>query len=177
MSWGERFIRSRLRWTRASAVVLAVVIIFAGCSRHVTVTPTPHLTVYFCKAGSDDLVRIPFTVDPKLSGSALATYALNQLLAGPSVGRDSIVLFPQGTEATVTTEGELATVNLNGSIARSFQGGAGDEVGMFKSLTYTLTGLPGVKSVQVLVAGQKKAAVPGGHFEIDEPLTRETFAQ
>ena len=157
--------------------MLAVIITIAGCSRHVTVPTAPHLTVYYCKAGSDDLVRIPFSVDPKLSGSALATYALNQLLAGPSVGRDSIVLFPPGTEATVNIEGDVATVDLNGSIARSFQGGAGDEAGMFKSLTYTLTGLPGVKSVQVLVAGQKKAALPGGHFEIDEPLTRETFAQ
>jgi len=157
--------------------MLAVIVIFAGCSRHVTVTQSPHLTVYYCKAGSDDLVRVPFTVDSKLTGSALATYAVNQLLAGPSVDRDSIVLFPTGTEATVTTEGDVATVDLNGSIVRSFQGGAGDEVGMFKSLTYTLTGLPGIKNVQVLVAGEKKAALPGGHLEIDDPLTRETFAQ
>ncbi|MDQ6767640.1 MAG: hypothetical protein M3Z41_07510, partial [Candidatus Eremiobacteraeota bacterium] len=70
---GERLIRSRLRWTRASAVTLAVIAIFAGCSRHVTVAPSPHLTVYYCKAGSDDLVRVPFTVDAKLTGSALAT--------------------------------------------------------------------------------------------------------
>jgi spore germination protein GerM len=157
--------------------MLAAIIVLAGCSRHATVAPSPHLTVYYCKAGSDDLVRVPFSIDPKLSGSALATYAVNQLLAGPSVGRDSVVLFPAGTQATVSTEGDVATVDLNGSIARSFQGGAGDEVGMFKSLTYTLTGLPGIKSVQVLVSGQKKAALPGGHLEIDEPLTRETFAQ
>jgi spore germination protein GerM len=157
--------------------MLAALVVLAGCSRHVTVPPTAHLTVYYCKAGSDDLVRMPFTVDPNLSGSALATYALNQLLAGPSVGRDSLVLFPAGTQAAVTTEGGAATVDLTGSIEHSFQSGAGDEVGMFKSLTYTLTALPGIKSVQVLVAGQKKAALPGGHLEIDEPLTRDTFAQ
>jgi spore germination protein GerM len=157
--------------------MLAVIAVLAGCSRHGTAPPPPHLTVYYCKAGSDDLVRVPFSVDSKLSGSALATYAVNQLLAGPSVGRDSVVLFPAGTQATVSTEGDMATVDLGGSVARSFQSGAGDEVGMFKSLTYTLTGLPGIKSVQVLVGGQKKAALPGGHLEIDEPLTRETFAQ
>lgn len=122
-------------------------------------------------------MRVPFTVDPKLSGAALYSYALNQQLAGPSVGRDSFVLFPAGTQASVTTQGDTAIVDLSGSVVRSFQSGAGDEVGMFKSLTFTLTGLPGIKSVQVLVAGQKQAALAGGHFEIDEPLTRDTFAQ
>ncbi len=157
--------------------MLAATLVIAGCSRHVTVPTSPKLTIYFCKAGSDELVRVPFTVDPKLSGAALASYALSQLIAGPSVGRDSLVLFPAGTQASVTTDGEVATVDLGGSIARSFQSGAGDEAGMFKSLTYTLTALPGIKSVQVLVDGRKRAALSGGHFEIDEPLTRETFAQ
>ena len=142
-----------------------------------TVPPPHQITIYYCKAGSDDLIRIPFTVDPKLSGAALQTYALNQLLAGPAVDRDAFVLFPAGTSATVVTQRQTATVDINGDIARSFGGGAGDEVGMFKSLTYTLTALPGIKSVQVLVSGRKLAALPGGHLEIDEPLTRETFAQ
>jgi spore germination protein GerM len=159
------------------AAALVAVIVAAGCSRHATVTPNHQITVYYCKAGSGDLVRVPFTVDPKLSGNALQSYAVSQLLAGPSVGRDSFVLFPVGTQASVTTQGDVAVVDLSGSVVRSFQGGAGDEAGMFKSLTFTLTALPGVKSVQVLVAGQKQAALAGGHFEIDEPLTRDTFAQ
>jgi spore germination protein GerM len=174
---GKNLIHSRSPWARAWTAALVAVIVAAGCARHVTV-PQPHkLTIYYCKAGSDDLVRVPFTVDPKLSGNALVSYALNQQLAGPSVGRDSFVLFPAGTTASATTQGDLAIVDLNGSVVRSFQSGAGDEVGMFKSLTFTLTGLPGIKSVQVLVAGQKQAALAGGHFEIDEPLTRDTFAQ
>jgi spore germination protein GerM len=115
-------------------------------------------------------------VDANLQGAALANYAIAQLLAGPPVGRDRVVLFPNGTVARVTIEGDTAVVDISGSAARSFQSGAGDEVGMFKSLTFTLTGLPGIHRVQVLVAGQKAAALPGGHFEIDEPLTRDTFA-
>ncbi len=157
--------------------MLVATAMIAGCSRHVTVPPSHQITIYYCKAGSDALVRVPFTVDPKLNGQALATYALNQQLVGPAVGRDSFVLFPAGTQAAVTTEGNTATVDLSGSLVDSFQSGAGDEVAMFKSLTYTLTGLPGIKSVQILVGGRKRAALLGGHFEIDEPLTRETFAQ
>ena len=157
--------------------MLAALVIVTGCARHVTLPTSPKIAIYYCKAGSDELVRMPFSVDPKLSGPSLATYAVNQLLAGPEVGRDTLVLFPNGTQATVTVDGTVATVDLNGPIARSFQSGSGDEAGLFKSLTYTLTGLPGIKSVQVLVAGQKTAALPGGHFELDEPLTRDTFAQ
>lgn len=174
---GTVLIRSRLRWTRASAALLAVLIIVAGCARHATTPPPSQVNIYYCKAGSDQLVRMPFTADAKLKGPALATYALNQLLAGPSVGRDSLVLFPSGTQATVNIDGSVATVNLSGPIARSFQSGAGDEAGLFKSLTYTMTSLPGITSVQVLVDGNKRAALPGGHFELDEPLTRDTFAQ
>jgi spore germination protein GerM len=122
-------------------------------------------------------VRFPFTVDSKLSGDSRLTYAVTQLLAGPPVARDAVVLFPQGTTATVTQRGSAAVVNLKGVIERSFQGGETDETGMFKSLTYTLTAFPGITKVQVLVGGRTVAALPGGAFELDEPLTRSMFAQ
>jgi len=118
-----------------------------------------------------------FNVSANLDTPGLARYAVNQLLAGPTVGSDAFVLFPSGTQATVTLDGSLAEVDLHGSLSRSFQSGGTDEAAMFKSLTYTLTALPGVRSVQVLVEGKKVAALPGGAFELDEPLTRGTFSQ
>lgn len=158
-----------------TALVLCALAV--ACTHRVTTTSSPHITVYYCRAGSDQLVHMPFTVDPKLAAPALASYALGQLVAGPSTGRDQLVLFPAGTAASVSLDGDLATVNLDGPIARSFQSGAGDEAGLFKSLTYTMTGLPGIGRVQVTVAGARRASLPGGHFELDEPLTRDTFAQ
>ncbi len=107
----------------------------------------------------------------------LASYAVNQLFAGPPEGGDAVVLFPRGTYATVSIQGTIAVVNLTGAVERFFQRGGGDEVGMFKSLTYTLTALPGINRVQVLVGGQTVAALPGGQFELDEPLTRAMFVQ
>lgn len=118
-----------------------------------------------------------FNVDPQLSGTALESYAVNQLMAGPPVAGDTLVLFPPGTHAGVTQLGSIVTVNLRGPITRSFQSGSTDEAGMFKSLTYTLTGLPGVTAVQILVDGKKLAALPGGAFELDEPLNRNTFSE
>ena len=118
-----------------------------------------------------------FSVSSNLSATSRASFAVNQLLVGPPVSSDSFVLFPPGTKAAVTLDGSTATVDLSGAVARSFQGGATDEAAMFKSLTYTLTAQPGIARVQVLVAGAKRAALPGGAFELDEPLTRDTFAQ
>jgi spore germination protein GerM len=162
---------------RVRASVLFAALVLAGCSHRPVVAPPSQITVFYCKAGSNGLVRVPFTVDPKLSEDGRLTYAVTQLLAGPSVGRDAVVLFPQGTTATVTQRGAAAVVNLRGPVERSLQTGGTDETAMFKSLTYTLTAFPGITKVQVLLDGKTVAALPGGAFELDEPLTRSMFEQ
>lgn len=156
------------------AVVLTVA---AGCTPKPPSTLTPQVTVYFCKVGTDALVPTPFSVDKSLQGSRLENALVAQLLAGPAVPTSTVVLFPPGTSATVDLDGDLATVDLNGPITKAYRGGASDEVGLFKSLTYTVTSVSGIARVQVTLAGRKSPTLPGGEFEIDEPLTRETFAQ
>lgn len=148
-----------------------------GCSHQNQPTPPPQVTVYFCKAGTDTLVPMPFSTNRELQGTALASAIVSQLLAGPAVPQTAVVVFPPGTAAAVDVTGDTATVNLTGAIAKPFRGGASDEVALFKSLTYTVTSVPNVKRVQVLVNGRKLPTLPGGEFEIDEPLTRETFSQ
>jgi len=149
----------------------------AGCTAKSPTTVQPQVTVYFCKVGTDALVPTPFSVDKSLQGSRLENALVAQLLAGPAVPTSTLVQFPSGTTATVELTGDLATVDLNGPIAKAYRGGASDEVGLFKSLTYTVTSVSGITRVQVTLAGRKTPTLPGGEFEIDEPLTRETFAQ
>jgi len=36
-------------------------------------------------------------------------------------------------------------------------------------------GVTGIKSVAIRVDGEQVAAIPGGHFELDEPLTRSDW--
>lgn len=162
---------------RASAAVFVAACILAGCSRHATVPVSNQLTIYYCRAGSGQLVPMHYSGSQALSGVALERYVVNQLIVGPDVGRDNVVLFPSGTSAVVTQQGGTATVDLHGPLTHGSQSGGTDEAALFKSLTYTLTALPGVKAVQVDVNGKKMAALPGGAFDISEPLTRETFAQ
>lgn len=161
-------------WLGAAAALAVAV---AGCTPKPPSTTQPQVTVYFCKVGTDALVPTPFSVDRSLEGSRLENALVAQLLAGPAVQTSTVVLFPPDTSAAVDLQDDLATVTLNGPITKKYQGGASDEVGLFKSLTYTVTSVRGVQRVQVLLAGRKVPTLPGGEFEIDEPLTRETFAQ
>ncbi|HLN47370.1 MAG TPA: GerMN domain-containing protein [Magnetospirillaceae bacterium] len=162
-----------------AAVVAAMLVLAGGCTKKPPpiVQPAGHFTVDFVDAGTEALAPVDYTVDPNLQGEGLADYAATQLLAGPSTGRDAVVLFPAGTVLNVTVQGDTAVADLEGPLAKAYSGGADDESAMFKSLIYTLTNVPGIARVQVLVGGKKRAALPGGHMELDEPLTRESFAQ
>jgi len=156
-----------------------MLVLAGGCTKKPPpiVQPQGHFTVDFVDAGTEALAPVDYTVDPNLHGEGLADYAATQLLAGPATGRDAVVLFPAGTTLNVTVQDDTAVVDIEGALAKAYSGGADDESAMFKSLVYTLTNVPGIARVQVLVGGKKRAALPGGHMELDEPLTRESFAQ
>lgn len=149
----------------------------AGCTPKNPPARAPQVTVYFCKAGGDALVGFPFSANASLSGERLESALVAQLLAGPAVPTSTVVLFPPGTTAKVHLVGDLATVDLGGALAKPYHGGGTDEVGLFKSLTYTVTSVSGVRRVQVLIDGRTVPSLRGGAFEIDEPLTRDTFSQ
>lgn len=161
-----------------TCAAIAAAIACAACSHRPPIQPpAPHVTVFFCHAGSDALVAMPFSVGAGLSGARLESALVDQLLAGPAVAQSSVVMFPPGTRATVSLADSTATVDFSGAFAGRFRGGASDEVGLFKALTYTVTSVAGVQSVVVLIDGKPVATLPGGEFELDEPLTRQTFSQ
>ena len=83
--------------------------------------------------------------------------------------------FPRGTNVlSVTVDGSTVNVDLSSDAGTHVEGSL-DETAEFKALVYTLTALPGISSVRVTVAGERIATLPGGHFELDEPLTRQSF--
>src|SRR4029077_8084096 len=145
-------------WLRAAAVCVAFGVL-AGCGhRGASVqqnqTPADHeITVYYCKAGSDALVAMHYSAASKLTGAALAQYVVSQMVAGPSEPDSALLVFPPDTRAHASEQGGIVDIDLSGAITKRYGGGAGDEVGLFKALTYTLTELPGVTSVQVRLNG------------------------
>jgi spore germination protein GerM len=138
------------------------------------------ITVYYTKV--DGASEIPWTISvrpPNAGESAdayaqyLVLYAASQAVAGPPQNVTA-VRFPAGTQVlSASVDGTTATVDLSAGVSGS--GGALNESGEFKSLVWTLTSLPGIDRVAVRVAGNKVATLPGGNFEIDEPLRRSDW--
>lgn len=101
-------------------------------------------------------------------------YAATQAVAGPAANIDAI-RFPTGTHVRgVNVEGTIADVDLSGQV-KSASGGSLGESGEFKSLVWTLTKIPGIDGVRVLVDGMRLDALPGGHLELDRPLKRSDW--
>ena len=139
------------------------------------------ITVYYTKL--DGTTEVPWTITmrPQASGESgaerlhnAALYAAVQAVAGPSSTIDAI-RFPPGTHVrSVLVDGSTAVVDLSPEV-RLAAGGSLGESGEFKSLVWTLTGLPGINAVAIRIDGQHIDALPGGHLALDTPLRRSDW--
>jgi spore germination protein GerM len=166
-----------MRASRAFAVGLLVVIAGIGSWWFFTgrrPSAPSSITVYYSKTDGTTLVPWQVTLGPARDRRSVAFYAAVQAVAGPPAGIEA-VRFPNGTRVVaVDLNGSAATVDLSDDVGRSVEGSL-SEGAEFKALVYTLTGLPGIDAVNVRVAGRRIATLPGGHLELDEPLTRTSF--
>ena len=160
----------------AGVVLLAVIALFAY--RFLVHRASPFgdsIAVYYAKIDGETLARWDVSLSPHARDEkSVAFYATAQAVAGPQAGIDAI-RFPAGTIArSVHVAGSTATVDLGGNVA-SDGGGSFAESGEFKALVWTLTALPGIDAVQIEVNGARVPTLPGGHLELDEPLTRRSW--
>jgi spore germination protein GerM len=140
------------------------------------------ITVYYAKADGTTLVPWQITLDPKRDRSDPARdrksaifLAAIQAIAGPPPGIEA-VRFPAGTHLrAVDVEGSTADVDISKEVASSAEGGFAESA-EFKALVWTLTQPKlGVSAVKVRIGGARVATLPGGHLELDEPLSRSSF--
>jgi len=135
------------------------------------------IVVYYTKI--DGTTEAPYRVSlgPARDRASVAFYAASQALAGPDSAIEA-VRFPAGTHVNaLTLDGSTANVDISREVNSAAEGGF-TETAVFKSLVWTLTDpktLPGITSVRVRIGGARVATLPGGHFELDEPLSRATF--
>ncbi|MBD5633575.1 MAG: GerMN domain-containing protein [Candidatus Eremiobacteraeota bacterium] len=160
------------------AVALLAVAVYVGYRlfvRHSAPRFGDTIVVYFTKTDGETLGKWNVSLSPNARDLAsVAFYATAQAVAGPPPDVTA-VRFPSGTIArSARVSGSIATVDLGGAI-RKAQDGSFGESGEFKALVWTLTSLPGVKAVQVELDGARVATLPGGHLELDEPLTRQSW--
>jgi spore germination protein GerM len=133
------------------------------------------ITVYYAKADGTTLVAWPLSLGPARDRKSVAFYAATSCVAGPPSGTEA-VRFPAGTHVqALDVEGSTADVDISKEVASSAEGGFAESA-EFKALVWTLTQPKlGIDSVRVRIAGKRVATLPGGHLELDEPLSRSSF--
>jgi len=171
--------------TKQLAILAAILVVVAAASWYLFsprgAVVSENIAIYYAKADGTTLGEWSVSARPRVQGENdaehrhnLALYAAVQSISGPP-SEVAAVRFPPGTHVlNVTINGPIATVDLSNEVTAS-TGGSFEENGEFKGLVYTLTGIPSINAVQVLVAGRKVETLPGGHLELDEPLRRSDW--
>ncbi len=133
------------------------------------------IDVYYAKADGTTLVAWPLSLKKDSDRLSAAFFAATQCVAGPPPGTEAI-RFPAGTRVLdFNVQGSTADVDISKEVASSAEGGFAESA-EFKALVWTLTQPRlGIDSVRVRVGGARVATLPGGHLELDEPLSRSSF--
>lgn len=105
----------------------------------------------------------------------LATAVVEGLLAGPT-DPYLVKLFPIGTRllrpVAISAEG-VAVVDLSGEVRKL--SGSAETSRMVDALVYTLTDLPQVRQVQILIENERGAVL--GNFKFDAPIGRDRISE
>lgn len=166
---------------RSIGLILVMLIVAGGAwyyRTHTNVSGGETLPIYYTKLDGTSLAVMRVSLRPRQPDETyaehrhnVALYAAVQALAGPP-SDVAAIHFPIGTRVNaVTLDGSTATVDLSHEVTQQ-SGGAFGENGEFKALVYTMTAIPGINGVQILVQGNRLETLPGGHLELDEPLHR-----
>ena len=122
---------------------------------------------------------IPYLFDVPKS-PAVATAAMNALLAGSAVQRDGyapiFTAIPAGTKLLgLTIDRGVATVDLSGEFASG--GGSASSQYRLAQVTYTLTQFPTVSSVLFKVDGEVVSVFGSEGIVLDGPQARDDFEE
>jgi hypothetical protein len=133
-----------------------------------TEAPRGHATIYVPVMDENGTRLEPKTVT--FTGTAATPEATAQA-AITAMARLKDSPLPSGTRArSVAFDGGTAVVDLSPEFKAHFSGGEQAEALAINALLATLGQFPGVKQVQILVAGAKIPSLGGGQ-SLDQPLT------
>jgi hypothetical protein len=129
--------------------------------------------VYWVMDSSRGLRLYREFLDALVNGGASAQAAVDRMLAGGPRDPDYTSVWPKGSTATVTTDGDLATVDLNDVATEANAGGQAEAISV-QQLVYTVTAADNsVRRVQILVEGRQRETL-WGHVDIRRPVSRDS---
>lgn len=103
---------------------------------------------------------------------SLARQAVIELIKGPE-NSDLYPTIPKGTQVNeVYIADEIAYIDLSEEIFKNHPGGSSGELMTVYSIVNTLTEIPPIKGVQILVEGNEMKSLVG-HIDISMPLLRD----
>lgn len=130
--------------------------------------PDP-VTVYYAIWLPHTVGLVPVYAAPT-AGLTPAQAALDLLISGPPPGSGLSRTLPQETSVIgLMVAGGLATVDFSAEILSNSYGSTGEAL-LVGSIVNTLTALPDIDRVWILVDGQAPGSL-GGHIDITEPLS------
>ena len=132
------------------------------------------LTLYYCLPDGHTLVPWQVRLGDATDIRSVAYFVAVKAITGPA---DTVkaIRFPVGTSVrSVHVATDSVTVDLSADVEQTSAGGFA-EIGEFKSLVWSLTQIPTIKRVIIRVSGAVVPTLPGGHLELDEPLSRSDF--
>ncbi|MBA7497685.1 hypothetical protein ES704_00413 [subsurface metagenome] len=103
---------------------------------------------------------------------SLARQAVIELIKGPK-NSDLYPTIPEGTQVNeVYIVDDIAYIDLSEEISKNHPGGSSGEVMTVYSIVNTLTEIPPIRGVQILVEGNERESLDG-HIDISMPLLRD----
>lgn len=134
---------------------------------------TQRVILYFCHVlGDNHVFYIPVTRVVAGKGDPART-ALEELLQGPRQGGGLFSEIPSGTVLRgISRQGELIIADFSREIL-NYRGGLSGEEHLFRQIIFTLSAVPGVRKVQILLEGEAITLPYGISFQ--EPVEVSSF--
>lgn len=127
------------------------------------------ITLFFGDSNAMDMVQEKRDVVRK--NESLEVIVLRELIKGPSIPEGRRTLPAETKLISVEVADRIAYANFSRELVSKHPGGSAGERMTVMSIVYTLTELPGIEKVQLLLEGEKKEAMFGHGITID-PIGR-----
>lgn len=128
------------------------------------------VTLYFSDFQAQHVLPETRTLESPESSNALLLEIVEALVAGPQAAYSSSIFPPTTRVLSAILDDGTARVDFSADVTR--MAGSAAETMAVRSLVYSLTDLPQVQRVQILIDGGTTQTL-GGHLSIDEPFVRE----
>lgn len=130
--------------------------------------------LYFSNENLENLVPedrlINKSLWSKFNLSQKANLILSELIRGPQSDKLTQTLSPTTRILSITIQNGLAIINFSQDIRDDFPSGALEEDITIRSIVWSMTQIPGINGVQILIEGEHGESI-GGHILLDHTFS------